>query len=133
MARRILVLFAMAAMAASLVTFIVPAGADDTTGASEARAFLVLYADGASLSDGQAAVAAAGGTVHSVNEAIGLAEVSSTNPAFLQDVRAQRAVKGAARDRSVGTARPNMGHKFADERREEERPAGHQRSARSAP
>jgi subtilisin family serine protease len=120
MARRVLVLFAIAA---SLVTFIVPAGADDTTEAGEARAFLVLYADGASLSDGQAAVTAAGGTIHSVNGAIGLAEVSSTNPAFLQDVRAQHAVKGAARDRSVGTARPNMGHKFADERLDEERAA----------
>lgn len=132
MARRVLVLFALFAMAASLVTFIVPAGADDTTGTSEARAFLVLYADGASLDAGQAAVAAAGGTVHSVNEAIGLAEVSSTNPAFLQDVRAQRAVKGAARDRSVGTARPNMGHKFADERLQEERAAARPHSGGSA-
>ena len=31
--------------------------------------------------------------------------------------------KGAARDRSIGTARPGMGHKFADERLEEERAA----------
>lgn len=135
MARRVLVLFAMAA---SLVTFIVPAGADDTAragdtaGAGESRAFLVLYADGASLSDGQAAVAAAGGTVHSVNAAIGLAEVSSANAAFLQDVRSQRAVKGAARDRSVGTARPNMGHKFADERLQEERAAARPHSGGAA-
>jgi subtilisin family serine protease len=129
MARRLLVLFALVA---SLVAFIVPAGADDTTEAGPARAYLVLYGDGVSAGDGQAAVVAAGGTVHSVNETIGLAEVSSTNPAFLQDVRAQRAVKGAARDRSVGTARPGMGHKFADERLQEERAAARPHSGGSA-
>jgi subtilisin family serine protease len=120
MARRVLVLFAIVA---SLVAFIAPAGAKDTEAAGEARAFLVLYADGASLSQGQAAVTAAGGTVRSVNDTIGLAEVSSSNPRFLQDVRAQRAVKGAGRDRSVGTTRPGMGHKFADERLDDERVA----------
>ena len=55
--------------------------------------------------------------------AIGLAEVRSTNPDFLRDVRAQGAVKGAARDQSVATVRPGMGHKFADERLDAERAA----------
>ena len=53
-------------------------------------------------------------------------------PSFLQDVRAQGAVKGAARDQSVATARPGMGHKFADERLDDERAAARpaQRRAR---
>jgi subtilisin family serine protease len=120
MVRRVLVLFAIAA---SLVSFIQPAGADSEAEAGEAHAYLVLYEDGASLSQGRAAIAAAGGTIRTENGAIGLAEVTSDNPAFLQEVRAQDGVKGAARDRSIATARPNMGHKFADERLEEERAA----------
>jgi lantibiotic leader peptide-processing serine protease len=120
MTRRVLVLFAIAA---SLVTFVQPAQADDQAATGETHLFLVLYADGASLEDGRAAVTAAGGTVRTENATIGLAEVESTNPAFLEEVRSQGAVKGAARDRSIATTRPGMGHKFADERLDEERAA----------
>ena len=95
-----------------------PLNAAHAADSGETRSYLVLYADGASLSAGRAAVAAAGGTVARENAAVGLAEVTSANPAFLSDARAQRAVKGAARDRSVGTARPGMAPKFADERSE---------------
>ncbi len=124
MTRRVLVVLAIAA---SVITFIQPAGADDQAGtattadAGARHAFLVLYADGASLEQGRAAVAAAGGAVTTENAAIGLAEVTSTNPAFLEQVRAQHAVQGAARDRSIATSRPGMGRKFADERLEDER------------
>ena len=120
MTRRVLVLFAIAA---SLVTFVQPARADDQAATGETHLFLVLYADGASLEDGRAAIAAAGGTLRTENAAIGLAEVASTNPAFLEEVRTHGAVKGAARDRSIATTRPGMGHKFADERLDEERVA----------
>jgi lantibiotic leader peptide-processing serine protease len=81
----------------------------------------VLYADGASLRAGRAAVAASGGTIINENAAIGLAEVRSRNPRFIASVSGYRAVKGAVRDRSIGTARPGMGHKFADERLDQER------------
>jgi subtilisin family serine protease len=89
------------------------------TGAS--HAFVVLYADGVSNASGRAAIRAAGGVVADENKAIGLAEVTSRNPNFLRDVRGQGAIKGAARDRSIGTARPGMGHKFADERLDDQR------------
>ena len=98
-----------------------PASAGDARETGDAQYFLVLYADDASLTEGRAAVAAAGGTIIAENAVVGLAEVVSTSPTFLDDVRAQHAVKGGARDRSIGTARPGMGHKFADERLDEER------------
>ena len=120
MVRRVLVLFAIAA---SLVAVTTSAGAEDQAGSGEVQSFLVLYGDGASNAAGRAAVAAAGGTVRGEIGAIGLAEVTSSSPTFLRDVRAQSAVKGAARDRSIGTTQPGMGHKFADERLEEERAA----------
>jgi len=89
----------------------------------ETHAFVVLYADGASTSSGRAAIQAAGGVVTGDNTVIGLAEVTSNNPNFLQDVRRQVAVRGAARDRSIGTAEPGMGRKFSDERLDDERVA----------
>ena len=120
MVRRVLALFVIAA---SLVTFTQSAGADGEAGSSETHRFLVLYGDGASSADGRAAIAAAGGSVLTENAAIGLAEVESSDPAFLDDVRAQQAIKGAARDQSIATARPGMGRKFADERLDDERVA----------
>lgn len=95
----------------------VAAGGATTAGA---RSYLVLYRDTAA---GRQAVARAGGTVVSENHAIGLAEVSSTNDRFLDDVRADAGVRAAARDRSFATARPGMGHKFKDERLDGERAA----------
>jgi lantibiotic leader peptide-processing serine protease len=89
------------------------------TGAS--HAFVVLYADGVSNASGRVAIRAAGGVLTGENRTIGLAEVTSRNPNFLRDVRRQMAIKGAARDRSIGAARPGMGHKFADERLEDVR------------
>src|SRR5262245_38310615 len=105
---------------AAVVTLIAwsgpPSGATPRTSAGETRHFLVLYDNGTSLSAGRAAIEAAGGTLTHVNGTIGLAEVVSDNPDFLASVRTQDGVKGASRDRSIGTARPGMGHQFADER-----------------
>jgi subtilisin family serine protease len=115
------------AVAMAMAMLVVPAGAEGnagagTTGESDAaQYFIVLYADGASLEAGRAAIAAAGGAVRTENAAIGFAEVVSSNPAFIEDASGQAAVQGAARDRSVGASRPGMGHRFADERLEEER------------
>lgn len=90
-------------------------------GSGEVASYLVLYRDGSSSAAGRSAVEKAGGTVRHENAAVGLAEVTSANPQFLQDVRGQSAVKGASLDRSVGTARPGMGHKYREERLDSER------------
>jgi len=118
--RRIL-LVATAICALLVGAFVVPANAKGGTTSRGVQSFLVLYADGASNAAGHAAIAAAGGTVVHTNATIGLAQVVSSNPNFMRDVRRQGAVKGAARDRSIGTTRPGMGHKFRDERLDEER------------
>ena len=102
-------------------TLVPHAGARSAGGLAETQSYIVLYAEGASSATGRQAVAAAGGTLTNENSAIGLAEVVSSSPTFLQDVRGQAAVKGATRNRSIGASRPGMAHKFADERLEEER------------
>jgi subtilisin family serine protease len=123
--RRILALCVATLAAVPLVA--APSGADSSSGSTSSAAdggthsYLVLYADGASNAAGRDAVARAGGTVTSENADIGLAEVVSSSPSFMADVRKDAVVKGVARDRSVGTARPGMGHKFKDERLDEER------------
>ena len=118
-------LLVLGGVASALGLLGVPASADSGQAGGETHQYVVLYADGASLADGRSAVAAAGGTVRSENAAIGLAEVSvRTTRTSSQEVRAQGAVRAPARDRSIATARPGMGHKFADERLEEERAAG---------
>src|SRR5687767_10729512 len=63
-----------------------------------------------------AAIQAAGGTVENVTAGVGVALVSSTDGAFLDKVRARGEVRGAARNHSVGTARPGIPHRFAEER-----------------
>jgi subtilisin family serine protease len=63
-----------------------------------------------------AAIQAAGGTVENVTAEVGVALVSSTDGAFLEKVRARGEVRGAARNHAVGTTRPGMPHRFAEER-----------------
>ncbi len=63
-----------------------------------------------------AAIRAAGGTVIDINEQAGLAKVSSADARFLRAVRAEQGIRGAARNHSVGAARPGMPHRFAVER-----------------
>ena len=125
MRHRLLAPFLAVAAAAALIAL--PAGASParTTeqAAGTAQSYLVLYADGASSQAGRDAVASAGGTVVDENAAIGVAEVTSSDAEFLGKVRASGAVAHAARNRSMGSARPGMGHKFKDERLDEERAA----------
>ncbi|NEM05726.1 S8 family serine peptidase, partial [Geodermatophilus normandii] len=72
-----------------------------------------------------AAIEAAGGTVESITAQVGMALVSSSDAAFLEEVRARGEIGGAARNHAVGTARPGMPHRFAQERPSvEERGAG---------
>ena len=63
-----------------------------------------------------AAIQAAGGAVQSVTGGVGVALVSSSDSAFLDKVRARGEIRGAARNHSVGTARPGQPHRFAQER-----------------
>jgi subtilisin family serine protease len=130
MKRHLLVFLGVMSLGVLAAVVPVSAGSDGT--ATATRSYLVLYADGASTSAGRAAVSAAGGTVVHENRRVGLAEVTSANADFLTAVRGQAAVKGAARDRSVGTARPGMGHKFADERLDSERTASQPHSGDGA-
>jgi len=77
--------------------------------------YVVAFAPGGE-NDALAAVAEAGGTVVDVNEAAGLALVATDNTAFLTEVRADDAVTGAAANHSVGTSKPGMPHRWAEER-----------------
>lgn len=70
------------------------------------------------------AIRDAGGTVLDVNEALGVALVSSVYSAFLDDVRAVAPVTGVARNHAVGTIHPGMPHRFAEERPEITGPPG---------
>jgi lantibiotic leader peptide-processing serine protease len=134
--RRTSLLLSAAALVVSsagvLAGSVSPAGAASSGTTARSAAYLVLYADGASAAAGKAAVERAGGKVVHVNSTIGLAEVTSSNAAFLRDVRKQSAVKGASRDRSIGTARPGMGHRFADERLQSERTSSQPHSGGAA-
>lgn len=82
------------------------------TGATEE--YVVAYKGGADAA--KAAVTNAGGNVVRINEDAHIALVETTNGAFLGDVRAEAAVTGAARNHAVGTTRPGMPHRFAEER-----------------
>jgi lantibiotic leader peptide-processing serine protease len=79
-----------------------------------AEEYVVAFDQGADA--GAAAVEAANGTVLDVNEEVGLALVSSTDGAFLEEVRSEEGVSGAARNHDVGTVRQGMPHRYASER-----------------
>jgi subtilisin family serine protease len=66
------------------------------------KTYLVLAEQGSTQADTVQAIKAAGGSVVSVNKAIGLYEVRSDVVAFGQNVRATKAVQAAAQDRVIG-------------------------------
>lgn len=82
---------------------------------SSGEEFVVAY-DPAAEDAAMAAIATAGGTVLDVTESAGLALVGADDAGFLDQVRAAPEVTGAARNRSVGTSRPGMPPRFAEER-----------------
>jgi subtilisin family serine protease len=71
-----------------------------------------------SPADATAAIRDAGGTVLAVNQAIGAALVSSSNRAFLAQVRAHGLVTGAAHNTAIGYTSSDMPRRFAEERPE---------------
>jgi subtilisin family serine protease len=114
--RRLKLLLALAVVSLLVA---VPVSAAPATSAfavgADAHEYLVLYARGANKEAARSAVRAAGGSI-ARESAIGLAAVMSTNTAFLTTVRRSAAIAGAARNHSIGTVKPGMPHKFADER-----------------
>jgi len=63
-----------------------------------------------------AAVAASGGEVVDVNEAAGIALVTSDDAGFAAAANATEAITATARNHSVGTSRPGQQHRFVEER-----------------
>jgi subtilisin family serine protease len=76
--------------------------------------FVVAYEG--SADQAAAAVAAAGGTVVDVNESANLVLASASDGAFLNEVRTQAGVSGAARNHAVGTTLPGTPHRYVEER-----------------
>ncbi len=124
--RRIRVVAGASLGALALVTTSLAAGATPVGGSGGGSAdqsaqpaatggeFVVAYqGDAAAAAD---AVASAGGTVVDVNDGLNIALVESDSASFIADVQATDAVTGAARNHSVGTSRPGMPHRFAEER-----------------
>ena len=74
------------------------AGAEGTQ-AEGTQEFVVLYTEGASTADAQAAIAAAGGTIVSENADVGVATVQTTNADFAAAAQAAPAIEGTARER----------------------------------
>ena len=64
--------------------------------------YVVLVAEGSSDADAVKAVIAAGGTVDATNTAVGVLKVSTSNPSFVNQVSAAKAIEGAARDKVIG-------------------------------
>lgn len=89
-----------------------PAAERQESGTAE---YVVAFTPGGE-NEALAAVAAAGGTVVDVNEAANLALVETDNTGFLAEVRSNGAVSGAAANHSVGTSKPGMPHRWAEER-----------------
>jgi lantibiotic leader peptide-processing serine protease len=69
--------------------------------------YVVVYADGASAEAARQAVAAAGGTIIKENAAVGVATVTTSNPAFLAAVASQPALYSAGRNRPISQIEPS--------------------------
>ena len=72
------------------------------------REYVVQYAKGASVAEARAAVEAAGGRVVDEIGSIGVAKVVSKNENFVLDAAAEGAIAGAARNRVIGYAAPEL-------------------------
>ena len=124
--RRISTLFAALVVSLVGLSGATPGSADPSAQKGPARLYVVLYADGASLSSARSAVRAAGGVVLQENLAVGVAKVRSTNPHFMSAVAGQRALDGAARNRPVGRV-PSLVPKNTDIEQDQTLGPGHPR------
>ncbi|QFG22356.1 S8 family serine peptidase [Actinomadura sp. WMMB 499] len=101
--RRTLITAACAVVTAT-TALAVPASAVPNEASGQASEYVVLYKDGASLTDARAAVEAAGGAIVHENTDVGVATVRSTDAGFAEQVRRQGALDGAASNRVIGRA-----------------------------
>ena len=92
-----------------------PAG--QATRATASAEYVVVY-DAANAFAAEQAIIAAGGTVVDRNDEVDLMLVSTDNAGFAEQVRGAQGVTGVALNHSIGTAQPNMPHRFAEERPE---------------
>jgi subtilisin family serine protease len=104
------------AVIASTATVSAASGDDATQQASAAVSEEYVVSFSGTAQEATAAIEAAGGTVESLTPEVGAALVTSTNGRFADDVQAGGEIRGAALNHSVGTAQPNMPHRFAVER-----------------
>src|SRR2546430_580428 len=77
-------------------------GAARPTTSHAARSYVVVYTAGATPAAARDAVKASGGTIVKENLKVGVATAVSRNPAFLEQVRRQPALFGAAHNRAIG-------------------------------
>ena len=113
----------VAALAASLLAGsaigadAAPSETQQQQGSAGADEYVVTY-DAAQRDAAMASIAAAGGTVVEENAALDAVLVTTDAGAFATDANGAQGVTGVARNHAVGTSRPNMPHRFAEERPE---------------
>jgi len=108
-------------LVATCVGISVPSGADDRAVLDEYVVVFDRSADGgadadASVQQAVAAVEGAGGRVVDVNEAMGVALVRTVEAGFRSAVGEQPGITGVMPNHSVGIERPDMSHRYAQER-----------------
>lgn len=94
-------------------------GRSASTGATQE--LVVQYAQDVDAATARAAIESAGGTIVREVAAVGIAQVLTDRADFAQAVKATGTVKAVARNHAVGTSRPGMAHRFAQERALEDR------------
>ncbi|MFC4589269.1 S8 family serine peptidase [Sphaerisporangium corydalis] len=99
--KRFIVVSAAAAVITAAVALPAQAG-PATAGPSGTNQYVVLYKEGASASDAQKAIEAAGGSVVKVNTAVGLATVTTADPGFASAISASAVIDGVSHDRVIG-------------------------------
>jgi lantibiotic leader peptide-processing serine protease len=113
-------LFAVTVAAAAVIGSATAAtGTADRTGGDQADTGVTeeyVVAFSGSPAAAAATIRAAGGTVEDMTEQLGVARVTSSDGAFLTQLRGRSGISGAALNHAVGTAAPGMPHRFAMER-----------------
>jgi subtilisin family serine protease len=119
-------------LVATCVGISVPSGADDRAGLDEYVVVFDRSADGGAGAGAAASmeqvVGQAGGRVVDVNEALGVALVRTVEAGFRSAVGQQPGITGVMPNHSVGLERPDMPHRYA-----QERPAAAERAQVAAP
>ena len=96
--------------------------------------FVVVYADGASLDAGRAAITAAGGRITKENGQVGVATVKTNRPDFVSAARQQKALLGVVRNVEIGQVPRDQRPSRDDvERLSQERLDSKGKSAQSGP